>query len=147
MLFRSHLTGYEDAGVDQVIFVQQSGTNRHEHICESLELFAATLLPDMHAVDPATYIEFQPISASPGYDSRDGGEIAKLGKVCSATHDTSKVSFGSEAALFHSAGMPAIICGPGHIAQAHQPNEWVALQQLALCEAFMARLADHLCVA
>jgi acetylornithine deacetylase len=109
--------------------------------------FAATLLPEMHAVDPATYIEFQPISASPGYDSHDGGEIAELGKTCSATHDTGKVSFGSEAALFHIAGMPSIICGPGHIAQAHQPNEWVALEQLALCEAFMARLADHLCVA
>src|SRR5437762_32704 len=43
--------------------------------------FAATLLPDMHAVDPATTIEFQLISASPGYDSRDGGEIARLGKM------------------------------------------------------------------
>jgi alkanesulfonate monooxygenase SsuD/methylene tetrahydromethanopterin reductase-like flavin-dependent oxidoreductase (luciferase family) len=42
---RAHLKGYEDAGVDQVIFVQQSGTNRHEHICESLELFAEALLP------------------------------------------------------------------------------------------------------
>ena len=56
-----------------------------------------------------------------------------------------KVSFGSEAALFHNAGMPAIICGPGHIAQAHQPNEWVALEQLAQCEAFMRRLGDRVC--
>jgi hypothetical protein len=48
---RAHLAGYEDAGVDQVIFVQQSGTNRHEHICESLELFAATLLPEFKRRD------------------------------------------------------------------------------------------------
>jgi acetylornithine deacetylase len=34
-----------------------------------------------------------------------------------------------------------VICGPGHIAQAHQPNEWVGLDQLARCEAFMERLA------
>ena len=46
---RAHLKGYEDAGVDQVIFVQQSGTNRHEHICDLLELFAATLLPEFKA--------------------------------------------------------------------------------------------------
>ena len=46
---RAHLKGYEDAGVDQVIFVQQSGRNRHEHICESLELFAATSLPEFKA--------------------------------------------------------------------------------------------------
>ena len=48
---RAHLKGYEDAGVDQVIFVQQSGNNRHEHICESLELFAAALLPEFKARD------------------------------------------------------------------------------------------------
>jgi acetylornithine deacetylase len=36
--------------------------------------------------------------------------------------------------------MPAIVCGPGSIDQAHKPNEFVALSQLALCEAFMDRL-------
>jgi len=43
---RDLLRGYEDAGVDQVIFVSQAGRNRHEHICESLELFATEVLPD-----------------------------------------------------------------------------------------------------
>jgi acetylornithine deacetylase len=58
-----------------------------------------------------------------------------------------KVSYGTEAALFHDAAMPAVICGPGHIEQAHQPDEWVRLSQLARCEAFMRRLTDRLCVA
>jgi alkanesulfonate monooxygenase SsuD/methylene tetrahydromethanopterin reductase-like flavin-dependent oxidoreductase (luciferase family) len=43
---RTLLRGYEDAGVDQVIFVSQSGRNRHEDICESLELFAASVMPE-----------------------------------------------------------------------------------------------------
>ncbi len=43
---RGLLRGYEDAGVDQVIFVSQAGRNRHEHICESLELFATEVMPD-----------------------------------------------------------------------------------------------------
>jgi alkanesulfonate monooxygenase SsuD/methylene tetrahydromethanopterin reductase-like flavin-dependent oxidoreductase (luciferase family) len=43
---RDLLRGYQDAGVDQVIFVSQAGRNRHEHICESLELFATEVLPD-----------------------------------------------------------------------------------------------------
>jgi hypothetical protein len=42
---REHLAGFEEAGVDQVIFIQQGGRNRHEHICESLELFAREVLP------------------------------------------------------------------------------------------------------
>jgi len=40
-----------------------------------------------------------------------------------------------------------VLCGPGHIAQAHQPNEWVSVEQLARCESFMRRLAAHICVA
>ena len=43
---REHLRGFEQAGVDQVIFIQQGGKNRHEHICESLELFASKVMPE-----------------------------------------------------------------------------------------------------
>jgi alkanesulfonate monooxygenase SsuD/methylene tetrahydromethanopterin reductase-like flavin-dependent oxidoreductase (luciferase family) len=46
---RAHLTGFQAAGVDQVIFLQQAGRNRHEHICESLELFAADVMPAFKA--------------------------------------------------------------------------------------------------
>src|SRR5215467_10340117 len=109
--------------------------------------FSATLLPEMHAVDPTTHIEFDSLSTLPGFDTHGGSEIAALGRACAAAQEIGKVSFGSEAALFHNAEIPAIICGPGHIAQAHQPNEWVTLEQLAQCERFMRRLGDHICVA
>jgi alkanesulfonate monooxygenase SsuD/methylene tetrahydromethanopterin reductase-like flavin-dependent oxidoreductase (luciferase family) len=46
---RGHLEGFQAAGVDQVIFLQQAGRNRHEHICESLELFAAEVMPGFSA--------------------------------------------------------------------------------------------------
>jgi hypothetical protein len=39
----------QEAGVDQVIFLQQAGNNKHEHICESLELFAQTVMPEFKA--------------------------------------------------------------------------------------------------
>jgi alkanesulfonate monooxygenase SsuD/methylene tetrahydromethanopterin reductase-like flavin-dependent oxidoreductase (luciferase family) len=45
---REHLYGFEEAGVDQVIFVQQGGNNEHEHICDSLELFAEEVMPEFH---------------------------------------------------------------------------------------------------
>jgi alkanesulfonate monooxygenase SsuD/methylene tetrahydromethanopterin reductase-like flavin-dependent oxidoreductase (luciferase family) len=45
---REHLAAFEEVGVDQVIFIQQAGRNRHEHICESLELFADRVMPDFH---------------------------------------------------------------------------------------------------
>ena len=46
---RAHLQSFQAAGVDQVIFMQQAGRNRHDHICESLELFAAEVMPGFKA--------------------------------------------------------------------------------------------------
>jgi len=107
--------------------------------------FAESFLPQMHAVAPGTHIEFDHISTLPGFDTHEGSEITALGAACNGTHAFGKVSFGTEAALFHDANVPAVICGPGHIAQAHQPNEWVSLEQIARCESFMRRLADRMC--
>jgi hypothetical protein len=46
---RDHIAGFQDAGVDQVIFLQQAGRNKHEHICQSLELFAAEVMGEFKA--------------------------------------------------------------------------------------------------
>ncbi len=46
---RRHLQAYADAGVDQVVFIQQGGRNRHDHICETLELFAGEVMPELVA--------------------------------------------------------------------------------------------------
>ncbi len=43
---RKHLRGFAEAGVDQVAFIQQGGRNKHEHICEALELFARDVMPE-----------------------------------------------------------------------------------------------------
>jgi acetylornithine deacetylase len=110
-----------------------------------VKAWAARFLPEMRAVAPDTFVEFDALSTLPGFDTHGESEIADIGKACNGTHDYGKVSFGTEASLFHNAAIPTIICGPGHIAQAHQPNEWVALDQLAACEAFMRRLADRVC--
>jgi hypothetical protein len=46
---RGHLRKFEEAGVDQVTFIQQAGMNKHEHICEALELFASDVMPEFKA--------------------------------------------------------------------------------------------------
>ncbi len=108
--------------------------------------FAQRFLHEMHAVDPATYIEFDPLSTLPGMDTHHHSEIARLAASCNDADDIGKVSFGTEASLFFGADIPTVICGPGHVAQAHQPNEWVDLAQLVHCEAFMRRLSGKLCL-
>jgi acetylornithine deacetylase len=115
-----------------------------DEFIRDVEAFAARFLPDMHAVDPRTFIAFDHVSTLPGFDTHDGSDIAALAPACNDTTDVGKVSFGTEASLFHGASIPTVICGPGHIAQAHQPNEWVSLEQIARCEAFMQRLVERL---
>ena len=129
---------------------------RHHHMNSPDALFAQakafgeSQLPAMHAVAPDTGISHKLNSVLPGFATDAGSEIAQLCFRCADVDPASgagKVSFGTEAALFHQAGVPTIVCGPGHISQAHQPNEWVTLTQLAWCERFMRRLADEICIA
>jgi alkanesulfonate monooxygenase SsuD/methylene tetrahydromethanopterin reductase-like flavin-dependent oxidoreductase (luciferase family) len=47
--FSSHIREFQDVGIDQVIFLQQGGKNRHDHICESLQLFGDKVLPEFIA--------------------------------------------------------------------------------------------------
>ena len=128
---------------------------RHHHLNSPVTLFneaktfADSLLAAMHAVAPDTGITHKLNSVLPGFATDADSKIAQLCFKCAeldASTGAGKVSFGTEAALFHQVGVPTIVCGPGHIAQAHQPNEWVSLEQLAWCERFMRRLADEVCV-
>jgi alkanesulfonate monooxygenase SsuD/methylene tetrahydromethanopterin reductase-like flavin-dependent oxidoreductase (luciferase family) len=60
---RDHLRRYEEAGVDQMIFVQQSGNNQHEHICESLELFAKAVMPEFKTREAVRQVKKQQLLA------------------------------------------------------------------------------------
>ena len=128
---------------------------RHHHLDSPVTLFnearefGDSLLPAMQAVSAETGITHKLNSVLPGFATSADSEIAQICFRCAEVDGGSaavKVSFGTEAALFHQVGVPTIVCGPGHIAQAHQPNEWVTLEQLAWCERFMRRLADEVCV-
>jgi acetylornithine deacetylase len=96
-----------------------------------VEAEAARLQQAMQAVDAATGIRFETICAVPSLRTaqRLSGETA-----------TTLVAFGTEAGHFQRAGISTVVCGPGFIDQAHQPDEFVSLDQLARCEAFLQRL-------
>jgi acetylornithine deacetylase len=66
-----------------------------------------------------------------------------LARQLTGRNSSQAVSYGTEAGLFQEAGIPAVVCGPGSILQAHKPDEFIALEQIDLCIAFMRRLVDH----
>ncbi len=63
--------------------------------------------------------------------------------ACAAAGDESvrTLAFGTEGGLFQSIGIPTVVCGPGSIEQGHKADEYVELEQLAQCLAFLDRLA------
>ena len=102
--------------------------------------YAASLEPAMRAVAPEAGIAFETICAVPSFLARDDDPAVKLARALVGTDETTLVAFGTEAGLFQKAGIATVVCGPGHIAQAHQADEYVALDQLAACERFLQGL-------
>ncbi|MBE9606628.1 acetylornithine deacetylase [Acetobacteraceae bacterium H6797] len=83
-------------------------------------------------------------SHAPALDLPEGHALAGLVKRLAGRNDAARVSYGTEAGFFARAGIPAIVCGPGDIREAHQPDEWIAESEIAACLAFLHRLADTL---
>jgi acetylornithine deacetylase len=102
---------------------------------------AAALTPAMQAVDKATGFRFEEICAVPAFLARADDPAVRLARQLAGTETTTLVGFGTEAGLFQHAGIASVVCGPGFIDQAHQADEFVSLEQLARCEAFLDGLA------
>jgi acetylornithine deacetylase len=105
---------------------------------------ARTIEPAMHAVSADTGFSYEMLVNMPGMSLTPEHALATLVKQLTGSNSTGKVSYGTEAGFYQEAGIPTIVCGPGHIAQAHQPDEWIAESELAACDAFIRKLADRL---
>ena len=99
-----------------------------------------SLLPKMQREYASAAIEFSKIATAPGLDATEQAAITQLVRELTQDQEKRKVAYGTEAGLFARAGVPSIVCGPGNIEQAHKANEYVALDQLHACEAFLSKL-------
>lgn len=119
-----------------------------ESIADWSERFGAEVArieAEMQAIRPETGIEAPQVFYVPGLKPEAGGEAETLVRRLTGDNATHVVSYGTEAGQFQERGYSAAICGPGNIAQAHQPDEYISVEQFAAGEAFMARLIDQLC--
>ncbi|KRC27796.1 acetylornithine deacetylase [Acidovorax sp. Root217] len=103
--------------------------------------YARSLEPAMQKVAPQTGFSFETICEIPSFLGSKDDAVTRLAQELSGEQGTTLVAFGTEAGLFKNAGIPTVVCGPGSIQQAHQPDEFVSLEQLGRCEAFMQGLA------
>ena len=103
--------------------------------------YAARVQPAMKNIAPEAGFSFETICEVPAFLGSASDAVTQLAQRLAGTQRTTLVAFGTEAGLFKSAGIPTVVCGPGSINQAHQPDEFVSLAQLARCEVFMRELA------
>lgn len=108
-----------------------------EHVARAIE-------PAMKAVDPATGFTYESLGEAPGLALPESHPLVALVRQASGANSIGAVSYCTEGGFYEAAGIPTIICGPGSIAQAHQPDEWIAADQLLACDAFIDRLAERL---
>lgn len=115
-------------------------------VLEHMKRFAAEQLePAMKAIDPDCGIAFDVQARIPGLrpnddPALDGELLALLGRT-----EPRYVPYGTEAGIFQIAGVPSVVIGPGDIADAHQPDESVALSELERCAAFLDQLGNTCC--
>jgi acetylornithine deacetylase len=107
-----------------------------DHVAQHIE-------PEMHSTVPGTGFSFEPMSHIPGLSTDEDAEVVQLAKALTGQNTTAKVAFGTEAGLFQAGGMPAVVCGPGSIDQAHKPDEFIELDQINQCEIFLRRLFER----
>jgi acetylornithine deacetylase len=122
------------------------GIDPAEVMSQIRDYAAGTLEPAMRAVAPEARIAFENNYAYPHFDADPAGELVTLTKAWAGRNAEAKVAYGTEAGYFSGTlGIPTIVCGPGSIAQAHKPDEYVARDQLDQCDRFLRRVMEFAC--
>jgi len=100
------------------------------------------ILPDMRAIAPEADIVTHIWASAPALQPEPDGEAEMLAKQLTGYNSTDVVAYLAEAGQFQQAGFSTVVCGPGSIDQAHQPNEYIETSQVDECVGFFHRLID-----
>jgi acetylornithine deacetylase len=102
------------------------------------------VLPRMRALSPNCNIETFPRAPTPPLKAELQSEAERLCRMLTGDNVTRAVAFAAEAGQFQESGLSVVICGPGSIAQAHQPNEFISVAQVDAGTRFLHDLVKHL---
>ncbi|KRF40073.1 acetylornithine deacetylase [Terrabacter sp. Soil811] len=111
---------------------------------ETFRAEARRIEAEMRRENPDARVEVSIGAQAPGLETADDEDAIDLVTRVGGEASTEKVAYGTEAGLFQRAGIPTVVCGPGDIAQAHAPDEFVAIEQIERCDTLLANLLSHL---
>lgn len=113
-------------------------------IITRFETFAREeVLPAMKKVSPEAAIETIQTSNVPAFNAPENSPAVSLALKLAGQNERFAVSYGTEGSLFEEAGFSSVIIGPGDIAQAHAPDEFIEESELEACSSFLDRLAQY----
>jgi len=100
------------------------------------------ILPGMKAISALCDVEITELANVPGLGEEDEGQAEMTARRLTGDNARNVVVYATEGGLFQSHGLSTVVCGPGSIDQAHQPDEFIDLEQLDRCASFLDRLVD-----
>lgn len=106
--------------------------------------FDEVIMPPLRAVSADCNAYFSVRAAAPPLGLPERHALVGFTQALSGRNGFGRVAYGTEAGFFEGDGIASIVCGPGDIAQAHQPEEWIAESEIAACLVMMERLAESL---
>jgi acetylornithine deacetylase len=107
----------------------------------------AHVLPKLRETAPEAQIETEQIAEVPALTPESDSPAEELVRHLTGQNRASTIAIATEGGLFQAAGLSTVICGPGSIEQAHKPNEYIEIEQIEACEAFLRRLLAWACEA
>lgn len=113
-------------------------------IIELITAQARALETEMRAEHDSASVEVNVVAQVPSLESSADGPAYRLAAGLGGVPSADKVTYGTEAGQFANAGIDAVVCGPGDIAQAHAADEYVELSQIVACEQLVDRLLARL---
>jgi acetylornithine deacetylase len=114
-------------------------------ILNRLRKEAARIVSVASTFVPEAAIEIEVFNTYPGLDTPTNSQAIAFVKSLTGTDGTIKVAFGTEGGLFsRDLGMPTVVCGPGSMAEAHKPDEFVSVEQMHRCDDMLAKLLERL---
>ncbi len=115
-----------------------------DDIIEEFTDYALGVEAEMRAKAPGCRVEITQMTNAPSLAPSPDNPAADLAKAITGHNSTDVVAYAAEAGQFQEAGLSVVICGPGSIDQAHQPDEFISLDQVREGTVFMRRLIERL---
>ncbi|RSZ35124.1 MULTISPECIES: acetylornithine deacetylase [unclassified Variovorax] len=101
------------------------------------ELVRATVREALADLPAGVTVQAMQVAGVPALSARDNDTAVSVARELGALWPEADLPFGTEAGFFQQVGIPTVVCGPGSIVQAHQPDEWISATQLLAADRFM----------